>query len=152
MSLNEKPDIVNWPAIHYVFVESIGPFQETAPAAWQTLHKSVDQIAGQGKINGYLSLYKLEPKMIYRAGVALDKKPETLPPGFKYEKFEGGKYTRFVLTGSYAQLPEACGRVFHIVKETQMPVENNFFIENYVNDPRVTPEEKLVTEILIPTK
>lgn len=152
MNLTLKPDVVNWPEIHYVFVESVGPFLETAPAAWQTLHKGVDQIASQGKINGYMSLYKMEPKMLYRAGVALDRKPETIPPGFKYEKFQGGKYSRFVLTGSYSQLPEACGRVFNTVKETNLPVDNNFFIENYVNDPRVTPEEKLVTEILIPTK
>jgi len=152
MKLTEKPDFVNWPAIHYVFVESIGPFMETAPAAWQTLHKHVEEIGRQGKINGYLSLYKMEPQMMYRAGLALDIKPEKIPPGFKYERFEGGKYARFVLTGSYSQLPEACGRVFQTVKETKLPVENNFFIENYVNDPRVTPEEQLITEILIPTK
>jgi len=152
MNLTETPDTVQWPEIHYVFVEGIGPFQETAPVAWQTLHKSVDQIASQGKINGFLSLYKMEPNMIYRAGVALDKKPVSIPSGFKYEMFVGGKYSRFVLTGSYSQLPEACGRVFEIVKKTNLPVDNNYFIENYVNDPRVTPEEKLITEILIPTK
>lgn len=90
--------------------------------------------------------------MVYRAGVAVEKKPANLPPGFKYEEFNGGKYSRFVLTGSYSQLPEACGRVFGIVKQTQIPVDNNYFIENYVNDPQTTPEEKLITEILIPTK
>lgn len=152
MNLTETPDIINYPSIHYVFVESIGPFMETAPAAWQTLHKSMAQITSQVKVTGALSLYKMEPQMVYRAGVAVEKKPESLPQGFKYEEFKGGKYSRFVLTGPYSQLPEACGRVFGIVKQTQIPVDNNYFIENYVNDPSTTPEEKLITEILIPTK
>jgi len=152
MKLTETPDIKQWPVTHYVFVEKIGPFQETAQAAWQTLHKYTEEIGKQVKITGYMSLYKIEPQMVYRAGVAVASKPEKLPEGFHYEKFEGGKYSRFVLTGSYANLPEACGKVFQIVAKTKIPVDNNFFIENYTNDPRVTPEDQLVTEILIPTK
>jgi len=27
----------------------------------------------------------------------------------------------------------------------------DFFVENYVNDPRTTPEDQLITEILAPT-
>src|SRR5437868_15543177 len=99
-----------------------------------------------------MSLYKIEPQMVYRAGVMVDHKPETLPAGFQYVKFEGGKYSRFVLTGSYSNLPEACGKVFKTVAETKMAVRDDFFIENYVNDPKVTPEDQLKTEILIPTK
>ena len=89
--------------------------------------------------------------MIYRAGFAVSGKPETLPPGFQYEEFQGGKYARFVLTGSYSQLPEACGKVFSIVEKTNLPMRDGFFGENYVNDPNTTPEDQLQTEILIPT-
>lgn len=152
MKLTEKPEIVNWEPIHYVFVEKTGPFMETAPASWQELHKHMSELAKLGKVLGAMALYKIEPQMLYRAGVAMDKKPEHLPPGFKYERFNGGKYSRFVLTGSYSQLPEACGRVFKIVSDTKIPVDNNFFIENYANDPQTTPEDQLLTEILIPTK
>ncbi len=35
MSLNEHPEVVTWPEMHYVFVERIGPFMENAGAAWQ---------------------------------------------------------------------------------------------------------------------
>jgi len=57
------------------------------------------RISEHNKITGYLSLYKVEPK-IYRAGVSLTAGPKHLPAGLEYTKFEGGKYSRFVLTGS----------------------------------------------------
>ncbi len=97
-----------------------------------------------------MSLYKVAPQ-IYRAGVALATAPRDLPEGLAHEKFPGGKYSRFVLTGSFSNLPEACGRVFQIVAETKIPLRDDFGIENYVSDPHTTPEDQLITEILVPT-
>jgi effector-binding domain-containing protein len=150
LKLTEEPNIVTWPETHYVFVEKIGPFQETAPQAWQSLHQIVPEIPEQNKITGYMSLYKVDAK-VYRAGVSLAAEPQNLPPSLKYEKFKGGKCSRFVLTGSYANLPEASGRVFEIVAEKKIQMRDDYCIENYTNDPRTTPEDQLVTEILIPT-
>ena len=150
MKLTEAPEIVTWPETRYVFIEKIGPFQQTAPQAWQDLHQLVPGISEDNKITGYMSLYKVGPK-IYRAGVSLAAAPIRLPENVRYEQFKGGKYSRFVLTGSYSNLPEASGRVFEIVAERQIRLRDDYCIENYVNDPRTTPEEQLITEILIPT-
>jgi DNA gyrase inhibitor GyrI len=150
MNLTEEPEIVNWPETRHVYVESIGPFQDTAPKAWQALHQLVPKISEHSEITGYLSLYKVGPK-IYRAGVSVAAEPRDLPAGVEYFKFEGGKYSRFVLTGPYSQLGEASGRVFQIVGEKKIKMRDDYCIENYVNDPRTTPEERLLTEILIPT-
>ena len=150
MKLTPEPEIVAWPETHYVFIEKIGPFQNTAPQAWQELHALVPAISEHNKITGYMSLYKVGLK-IYRAGLALVVEPTNLPASLKYEKFKGGKYGRFVLTGSYVNLPEACGRVFEIVTEKKIQMRDDFCIENYTNDPRTTPEDQLVTQILIPT-
>jgi DNA gyrase inhibitor GyrI len=151
MKLTKKPSRVAWPAIHYVFIEKIGPFQETAPAAWNKLHEMVPAISEKNKITGYTSLYKFKPKMTYRAGVSVAAKPKSLPKGMKYEKFKGGKYARFVLTGPYSDLPEACGYVFNrYVHEKKIKLRDDWCIENYMNDPRITPEGKLITQILIP--
>lgn len=150
MKLTQEPNIVAWPETHYVFVEKIGPFQDAAGQAWQDLHQLVPAISEHNKITGFISLYKRGPK-IYRAGVSLAGEPNTLPKNLKYEQFKGGKYSRFVLTGPYSNLPEASGRVFEIVSEKKIQVRDDYCIENYVNDPRTTPEEQLVTEILIPT-
>jgi DNA gyrase inhibitor GyrI len=88
---------------------------------------------------------------IYRAGFVLDAPPAALPEGLEYEEFNGGKYSRFVLTGPYSNLPEASGRVFELVSESEIKLRDDYNIENYVNDPRTTPEDQLVTQILIPT-
>ena len=150
LKLTQEPEIVTWPETHYVFIEKIGPFQDSAPKAWQEVHPLAPKISETNKITGYMSLYKAGPK-IYRAGLALAAEPTNLPANLKYERFKGGKYSRFVLTGSYANLPEASGRVFEIVAEKKIQMRDDFCIENYANDPRTTPEDQLVTEILIPT-
>jgi predicted transcriptional regulator YdeE len=150
MNLTEKPEVVTWPETHYVFLERIGPFMQTAPQAWQHLHAQVVGVAEKNKITGYLSLYKMGPK-VYRAGLSLAAPPVELPDGLEYTKFNGGKYSRFVLTGPYSNLPEASCRVWKIAEETKIPQRDDFAIENYTNDPLTTPEEQLVTEILVPT-
>jgi effector-binding domain-containing protein len=150
MQLTEVPEVVIWPEMHYVFVEKTGPFHETAPEAWTRLHQLVPEIEKHNRITGYTSLYHVDRKA-YRAGVSVEAKPDELPEGVEYMLFKGGKYSRFVLKGPYSNLPRACGRVFEIVSETKLPLRDDYGIENYVNDPRTTPEEELVTEILVAT-
>ena len=151
LQLTEVPEVVTWPETHYIFIEKVGPFQTTAPHAWQQVHQLIPKLAEQNKITGYMSFYKIAPQ-IYRAGVSLATAPtRDLPEGLAYEKFSGGKYSRFVLTGPYSNLPEACGRVFQIVAAAKLQLRDDFGIENYANDPRTTPEEQLITEILVPT-
>ena len=150
MLLTEAPILVTWPETHYVFLEKIGAFQNAAPAAWGILHKFVPAISEHHKITGYMSLYKVGPK-IYRAGVSLAAAPQQLSEAVAYEKFKGGKYMKFVLTGPYSDLPQASGRVFEIVSEKKIQLRDDYCIENYLTDPRTTPEDKLISEILIPT-
>jgi effector-binding domain-containing protein len=55
------------------------------------------------------------------------------------------------LTGPYSDLGPASGRVQEIISEKKLPLRDDYFIENYVNDPRTTPEDQLITQILVPT-
>lgn len=151
LNLTENPEHVSWPETHYVFVERVGPFMETAGQAWQKAHSFVPALTAKSTIAKYMSLYKIGLK-IYRAGFALTTAPVDLPEGLTYEKFAGGKYVRFVLTGPFTQLPEASRRAWEIVEEKKIDLRDDFAIENYLNDPSGTPEEKLQTEILIPTE
>jgi hypothetical protein len=125
MKLTEEPQVVTWPQTHYVFVEKVGPFQTNAPQAWQNLHTFVPTIAEHNHITGYMSLYKMGPK-IYRAGVSVAAHPAVLPEGLGYTQFSGGKFSRFVLTGSYSNLGPATGRVMQIVSETKLPVRDDY--------------------------
>jgi effector-binding domain-containing protein len=150
MNLTEEPEVIIWPQTHYVFVEKVGPFQTNAPQAWQYLHTFVAGIAQHNQITGYVSLYKMGP-MIYRAGVSVAAHPAVLPEGLSYTEFRGGKFSRFVLTGPYSELGAASSRVMQIISTTKLPLRDDYFIENYRNDPRTTPEAELITEILVPT-
>ncbi len=149
MTLSSKPDIISFPPIHYVCVEKTGPFHETAMAAWSELHALVPKLAEQTKIKGYMSFYKVAAQ-IYCAGVSVETMPQKLSPGLKHIKFEGGKYSRFTHTGPYTDLPAASGKVFETITKDQIPLRDDFFIENYVSDPKTVPKEKAVTEILVP--
>ena len=150
INLTEQPEIVHWPETFYVFIEKIGPFMQNAGAAWQAAHKLAPELRKHNSIIGYMSLYKIGPK-IYRAGFALEAPPSQLPEGFSYDLFPGGIYSRFTLTGSYMQLPQASGRVWELVTEQGIKLRDDFAIENYVNDPSTTPEDQLITQILVPT-
>ena len=150
MKLTQEPEIVTWPEMDYVYVEAVGPFMTSAPEAWGQLHKLTDAIAEHNKITGYTSLYKVGPK-IYRAGVSIAEAPKNLPAGVEATRFKGGKYSQFVLTGRFADLPDASRRVFEIVAEKKIPLRDDFCIEHYVTDPRETPEDQNVIEIAVPT-
>lgn len=151
MNLTEVPELMIWPETDYVFVDKVGPFQFNAPQAWGQAHELLPPLMAHNQVTGYLSLYKVLPQ-IYRAGFALEGPPQKLPEGLKYERFNGGRYSRFVLTGPYDLLPKASARVFEIVAERGIAQRDDFCIEYYVTDPRVTPPENLMTEILIPTE
>jgi effector-binding domain-containing protein len=150
MNLTEEPELVHWPETHYVFVEKTGPFPKICPEAWQTAHSVAPLLKEHNQVTGYMSLYRTSPN-VYRAGFVLPAPPVKLPPELKYEKFAGGGYSKFVLTGPYTLLPQASGRVWEIVSKKGIMVRPDFAIENYVNNPKETPEDKLITEILVPT-
>ena len=151
MDLTEVPELVIWPETYYVFIEKVGPFSMSAPEAWGQAHKLLPDLTLHNRVTGYLSVYKVWSKT-YRAGFALEAPPSELPKGLNYEKFDGGRYSKFTLTGPYTQLPQASGRVFELIEEQGIETREDWYIENYVTDPSVTPAEKLQTEILVPTK
>lgn len=149
MNLVLEPEPVVLPGMHYVFVERVGPFKTNAGQAWQAAHTSLSELGKKNEIVGYLSLYKIGPQ-VYRAGFALAQAPVELPAGMDYEKFAGGKYLRFVLTGPYSDLPAASGQAWSTFEEKGFPARDAFAVEQYLNRPGVTPEDQLVTHILIP--
>ena len=152
MPLNETPEFIIRPTLLYVFVEKIGPFLETAKAAWEEFYPHLEEIRRETEIIEFAAHYKMQPEMRYRSGVAVATHPAQLPVGLKSEFREGGRYARFLLTGPYDQLVHACGRVFDLVRERNLDVRDDFYIEHYVNNPDTTPPDKLLTEILIPVK
>jgi AraC family transcriptional regulator len=154
MNLSDFETVMR-PLTHYVFLEKRGPFAEVAPPLWNELQPMLPRLA-QSQIREFLGVSGIdksragEDAMIYQAGVSLTAEPGKLPTGLQHRAIKNGKYARFVLTGSYGQIWPAFDRVFKILAEKKVELRPEFCIENYLNDPRVTPEDKLLTEILVP--
>lgn len=150
INMTAEPEVVSRSAMHYVFLEKTGHIPAIAQGAWQAVEKFTPQIAQSGQIVGACALYDFQPE-IYRAGYVMANRPANIPEGLTYEEIPGGKYMRFVLHGPYSQLPEATGKAFGIVAERHVKLREGFKIENYVTDPRTTPQDESITEILFPT-
>lgn len=149
LQLALSTDTVVWPETHYVFIERIGPPPVISAQTWNDFHPFVPALARHSTIKAFLSLYKMR-EQVYRAGVSLSATASGLPAGLSYEVFRGGKYHRFIYTGPYSRLGEATTRALQIVRERNLSLRDDYSIEQYVNDPKTTPEDQLVTEILFP--
>ena len=158
ISVNLTPqfDIVKRPATHYVFLEKHGPFAEVAPPTWDEMFPLLYSQIGQQEIASFLGLSGIdktrngEEAMIYEAGVGVNSAPQKALKGLQYKKIKEGNYARFLLTGPYSQIWIAFNQIFQTLAERKVELRPEFCIENYLNDPKVTPEDQLKTELLIP--
>ncbi|HVH87713.1 MAG TPA: AraC family transcriptional regulator [Terriglobales bacterium] len=157
VNLTPKFEIVERPLTHYVFLEKHGPFAEVAPPTWEELFPLLNTQLDHKNIISFLGLSgtdKTKPgedAMIYEAGVGVSSAPEKPLRGLQYKKIKAGKYARFLLSGPYSQIWVAFNQIFKTMGEATVELRPEFCIENYLNDPKVTPEEQLKTELLVPT-
>jgi len=156
MNLTENFEIVTRPITHYVFLEKHGPFAEVAPPTWDEMFPMIASQVDQKRITEFLGLSGIdrtklgEDAMIYQAGVAVGEPPSSPLKGLQYRKIEGGKYARFLLIGPYSHIAPAFDQIFKKLAEKNVELREEYYIENYLNDPKVTPEDQLQTELLIP--
>ncbi len=156
VNLTPEFDIVKRPATHYVFLEKHGPFAEIAPPTWDEMFPLLFSQIDQMEIASFLGLSGIdktrngEDAMIYEAGVGLNSAPAKPLKGLQYKKINAGDYARFLLTGAYSQIWIAFNQIFKTLAENKVELRPEFCIENYLNDPKLTPEDQLKTELLIP--
>jgi AraC family transcriptional regulator len=155
MNLTPTFDTVTRPLTYYVFLENRGPFAEIAPPLWNRLLPILEHL-DQQRIREYLGMSGIdkskpgEDAMIYQAGVAFSETPGKLGNELQQRAVKAGNYARFLLTGPYSHIWMAFDRIFKTLAEQKVELRPEFCIENYLNDPRVTPEDKLQTELLVP--
>jgi AraC-like DNA-binding protein/DNA gyrase inhibitor GyrI len=157
--VNLSPDfeMVTRPSAHYVYLERQGPFAEIAPGTWNDMLPLLFSQFDHSELVEFLGLSTIdkskvgEEALIYQAGVTLKSAPSKLNKGLQYKKINGGKYARFLLTGPYSHVWVAFNEIFKKLAEKNVALRQEFCIENYLNDPKVTPEEQLLTELLVPT-
>lgn len=155
VNLTAEFESVVRPLTHYVFLEKRGPFAEVAPPLWNDLARIIQQL-DQRQVREYLGVSGMdksksgEDAMIYQAGVSLAQLPGDLPARLQQRSIRSGKYARFLLTGPYTQIWPAFDLIFKTLAEAKATLRPEFCIENYLNDPRETPEADLKTELLVP--
>lgn len=158
VQLTPEPEVVTQHPVPFVYVEKTGPFEQNAPTAWQQFWTAAGNFFRREHVAAMMGLSRIDPKKagdaayVYQAGIALRVPPTALPQGLQARSIEGGKYARFVLLGTYAQLPHAYPVIFSVLAQRKMAVREDFCIESYLNSPNDTPEDKLQTEILIPIR
>lgn len=95
---------------------------------------------------------KDESSMIYEAGVVITEDLKKVPKGLQSTKIPAGRYAQFTLIGPYHLVWPAFEQIFKILGDLKIELRKGPCIENYLNDPKITPEDKLVTQLLIPVK
>jgi AraC family transcriptional regulator len=156
LNMSLKPGTVTRPSAHFVYLQRTGPFAEVAPPAWEDLFRLLAGKIPHEQFTEFLGLSGMdkarsgEESMVYQAGVCLAAKPSEVPRGLDYRKLQGGNYAQFLLTGPYRQIWIAFNQIFRALAESRTPLRADYCIENYVNDPKETPEEQLQTQILMP--
>jgi effector-binding domain-containing protein len=157
LNITTTPEIITFPSTLFLYLEKTGPFIQKAPLAWREFWQiaggkfAPDQIAGMAGLGRIDSTKTGDEAFIYQAGFLLQSTPNTMPAGLQLRTIPQATYARFVLTGPYSQLAAAYPAIFTIIEQEKVPVRSDdFCIERYLNDPQITPEPELVTEILIP--
>jgi len=103
-----------------------------------------------------------EPMMIYtsaddtgfsfQAAVPIGTAPQTSPKGdITVGPAPSGKAFKFVHRGSYDGMENTYEAITNFFDEKNIEAKD-MFIEEYVTDPRSTPESELVINVLVPVK
>lgn len=155
MVIEKEYEIVKREEALFLYLENKGSFQEVAPDLWEQLFPKAFSQVSSTKVKQCLGLSIVddsktgEDVLLYQAGLVFDKTVSSLK-GFKSKSIPKGKYAKFLLKGSYSNIAQAFSDGFKILAEKGIKIRDEFCIENYLNSPQDTPEEKLLTEILIP--
>lgn len=150
MPLKEITTEVEWPAVHYVYVEKPETYLEVNSLCWAEFDAAKPYISDDSlHFLTYFSLFK--PGKGFCAGGTVAEAPvEDLPVGVQYMELESGRYLQYTVTGDYSQLPDAYKAVLQRVKDGGIITRGGWYIEHYVNRHETTPEDELVTHILVP--
>jgi effector-binding domain-containing protein len=126
---------------------------DTVVEAFRTLHDYLDkeglQAGGEAMI-----IYTTadENGFGYQAMVPIGQAPAGAPPeGIEIGKSPSGKAYSFVHRGSYEGMENTYEAITNFFEEKDIEPKE-VFIEQYVTDPRDTPESDLVINVLVPVK
>jgi effector-binding domain-containing protein len=88
----------------------------------------------------------------YEAAVPISQEPKVRPQGdIQVGQAPSGKALKFEYRGSYDEMDAAYEAITNYLDEKRLEAKD-IFIEEYLSDPRNTPEDQLVVNIFVPAK
>ncbi|WP_127718262.1 GyrI-like domain-containing protein [Halobacteriovorax sp. HLS] len=134
-----------------------GEFKDIAPLAWENFLKvlgTIKEDLSQSEFLGVGTMDKSDTKQVcnYKAALSVPTDSKISIPDLEKEEIPASKYAKFLLEGTYDNVWIAFEKAFEVITEGAYELADAPCLENYLNDPNVTPENELLTEILIPIK
>lgn len=157
-NMNLEPEIIDRDTtVVHSFAATGGEFKDVAPIAWQEFLKVLETISedlSKSEFFGVGTTHQSDTKQVcnYKAALSIPTNLSASIKGLKREEIPASKYAKFLLKGSYDNVWVAFDKAFQIITDGPYEISDAPCLENYLNDPSVTPEEDLLTEILIPIR
>lgn len=155
LNITQEPEIIERAETSILFYEDTGSkFDEIAPPIWEkflSILEEAKEDVSESEFFG-ISFTDDNEKYFYRAAISIPQGKSISISKLKQEKLINQKYAKFLLKGSYDGVWPAFDFAYKKINEFNFELADAPCLENYLNDPRETAEEDLLTEILIPIK
>lgn len=158
LNMELSPSIVKRKKTTIYTCEEIGDdFKVIAPKAWEKflpIFNAIDEDFNHSEFFGVGSMNKSESSTVcsYKAAFSLPTNPNFQIKELIKEELPDMKYACFLLTGSHENVWLAFEKAFEYIVKSDFELEDSPCLENYLDDPSITPQSELRTEILIPIK
>lgn len=154
INMEMKPEVVSREeTIVYGIAAKDSSFNDAAQIAWQEFLQVVPTLKEDLSQSEFLGVGEiLNNNCSYMAAISIptNKNPEI--GKLVKQTIPAARYAKFLLKGSYEGIWYAFDKAFKFINESEFEIGEAPALELYLNDPSITPEEELLTEILIPIK
>ncbi len=149
--------VVTLAPVHVVFIRHIGPYMECGKA-WEALSRWAGAHGLFAHAPRAFGLSYDDPTSVPAEKLRYDA-CMTAPVGFavdgqvEAQDILGGEYARHRMVGPFSGLGPSFARMLHEwMPGSGWTLRAGAFAEEYVSDPRSTPEAELITDLYIPVR
>jgi AraC family transcriptional regulator len=128
-------------------------FRDAAQVAWQEFLQIIPTITEDLSQSEFLGVGEMvNDTCSYRAAISIPTNKDAQVDKLNRVVIPKSRYAKFLLKGSYDGVWFAFDKAFKFINESEHEIGEAPSLEVYLNDPSTTPEDELLTEILIPIK
>jgi AraC family transcriptional regulator len=152
IEMEMKPEVIKRSETTiYSFSADDTTFKDAAQVAWQEFLKIIPTVKEDLSQSEFLGVGEMSGDTCsYRAAISIPTNPNAEVANLIKEDIPASKYAKFLLKGSYDGIWYAFDKAFKFINESEFEISSAPCLELYLNDPNTTPENELLTEILIP--